>query len=138
MQITPLGINSNTELMGNNTYESARTAAESAKFADVLKDLQNKAAVKPEDTEVAKRDKDLRKACEGFEAMFLSMMYRQMRATVPKNELFGESNALKIFQDMRDDELMKNVAAGGGIGIADMMYKQLKPQVEKQSQNVIK
>ena len=37
MQITPLGINSNTELTGNNTYESARTAAESAKFADVLK-----------------------------------------------------------------------------------------------------
>lgn len=138
MQITPLGINSNTELTGNNTYESARTAAESAKFADVLKDLQNKAAVKPEDVEAIKRDKDLRKACEGFEAMFLSMMYRQMRATVPKNELFGESNALKIFQDMRDDELMKNVAAGGGIGIADMMYKQLKPQVEKQSQNVIK
>ena len=132
MQITPLGINSNTELTGNNTYESARTAAESAKFADVLKDLQNKAAVKPEDAEAIKRDKDLRKACEGFEAMFLSMMYR------PKNELFGESNALKIFQDMRDDELMKNVAAGGGIGIADMMYKQLKPQVEKQSQNVIK
>ena len=70
MQITPLGINSNTELTGNNTYESARTAAESAKFADVLKDLQNKAAVKPEDAEAIKRDKDLRKACEGFEAMF--------------------------------------------------------------------
>ena len=87
-----------------------------------------------------KRDKELRKACEGFEAMFLSMMYRQMRATVPENTLFGESHALKIFQDMRDDELMKNVAAGGGIGIADMMYKQLKPQVESRNaaQNVIK
>ena len=87
-----------------------------------------------------KRDKDLKKACEGFEAMFLNMMYRQMRATVPEDTLFGESNALKIFQDMRDDELMKNVAAGGGIGIADMMYKQLKPQVESRNaaQNVIK
>ena len=138
MQITPLGSGTNMWIKGNTTYDSAQTAAESAKFADMLKDLQNKATVKAEDAEAAKRDKDLRKACEGFEAMFLSMMYRQMRATVPKNELFGESNALKIFQDMRDDELMKNVAAGGGIGIADMMYKQLKPQVEKQSQNMLK
>lgn len=138
MQIAPLGMTSGLEQAGNNTYDSARTAAESAKFADVLKDLQNKATVKAEDAAAAKRDKDLRKACEGFEAMFLSMMYKQMRATVPENTLFGESNALKIFQDMRDDELMKNVAAGGGIGIADMMYKQLQPQVEKQSKNVIK
>jgi len=133
----------------NNSYESSRAAAESAKFAQVLNDLKGKAesALKPEEAEALKeakaaqkRDKDLRKACEGFEAMFLNMMYRQMRATVPKDTLFGESNALKIFEDMRDDELMKNVAAGGGIGIADMMYKQLKPQVESRNaaQNVIK
>ncbi len=140
MQIAPLGSGINMGIKGNTTYDSAQTAAESAKFADMLKDLQSKATAKAEDAEAAKRDKDLRKACEGFEAMFLSMMYRQMRATVPENELFGESNALKIFQDMRDDELMKNVAAGGGIGIADMMYKQLKPQVESRNaaQNVIK
>ena len=87
---------------------------------------------------MAKRDKELKKACEGFEAMFLNMMYRQMRATVPENSLFGESQGEKIFRDMRDDEMMKQVAAGGGIGIADMMYKQLKPQVVKQSQNVVK
>lgn len=138
MQIAPLGSGINMGIKGNTTYDSAQTAAESAKFADMLKDLQSKA--KAEDAEAVKRDKDLRKACEGFEAMFLSMMYRQMRATVPENTLFGESNALKIFQDMRDDELMKNVAAGGGIGIADMMYKQLKPQVESRNaaQNVIK
>jgi len=133
----------------NSNYESSRAAAESAKFAQVLNELKGKAesALKPEEAEALKeakaaqkRDKDLRKACEGFEAMFLNMMYRQMRATVPKDTLFGESNAMNIFEDMRDDELMKNVAAGGGIGIADMMYKQLKPQVESRNaaQNVIK
>ena len=70
--------------------------------------------------------KKLREACEGFEAMFLSMMYKQMRATVPESELFGKkSNALEIFEDMRDTELMNAAAKSGGIGIADMMYKQL-------------
>lgn len=131
----------------NNNYDSAQAAAESAKFADVLKGLQDKAetSVKSakaantlDDAAMAKRDKELKEACEGFEAMFLNMMYRQMRATVPEDPLFGESHGQKIFQDMRDDELMKKVAAGGGIGIADMMYKQLKPQVVKPAQNVIK
>ena len=70
--------------------------------------------------------KKLREACQGFEAMFLSMMYKQMRATVPESELFGKkSNAIEIFEDMRDTELMNSVAKSGGIGIADMMYKQL-------------
>lgn len=148
MQIPPL-YTSALGTGGNSNYASSQTAAESAKFSQILNELKNKTegALKPKEAEALKaakaaekRDKDLKKACEGFEAMFLNMMYRQMRATVPEDTLFGESNALKIFQDMRDDELMKNVAAGGGIGIADMMYKQLKPQVESRNaaQNVIK
>ena len=148
MQIPPL-YTSALGAGGNSNYASSQTAAESAKFSQILNELKNKTegALNPKEAETLKaakaaekRDKDLKKACEGFEAMFLNMMYRQMRATVPEDTLFGESNALKIFQDMRDDELMKNVAAGGGIGIADMMYKQLKPQVESRNaaQNVIK
>ncbi len=148
MQIPPL-YTSALGTGGNSNYASSQTAAESAKFSQILNELKNKTegALNPKEAEALKaaktaekRDKDLKKACEGFEAMFLNMMYRQMRATVPEDTLFGESNALKIFQDMRDDELMKNVAAGGGIGIADMMYKQLKPQVESRNaaQNVIK
>ena len=148
MQIPPL-YTSALGAGGNSNYASSQTAAESAKFSQILNELKNKTegALNPQEAEALKaakaaekRDKDLKRACEGFEAMFLNMMYRQMRATVPEDTLFGESNALKIFQDMRDDELMKNVAAGGGIGIADMMYKQLKPQVESRNaaQNVIK
>lgn len=148
MQIAPLSAPGLTG-SSNTNYDSARSAAESAKFSQMLNELKGKAdaalnakdaAAVQEAKAAEKRDKELKKACEGFEAMFLNMMYRQMRATVPENTLFGESNALKIFQDMRDDELMKKVAAGGGIGIADMMYKQLKPQVESRNaaQNVIK
>ncbi|MCR5756719.1 MAG: rod-binding protein [Selenomonas sp.] len=148
MQIAPLAV-SGLDKQSNTSYDSAQTAAESAKFSQILDELKGRvdkassaeeAKAVQEAKAAEKRDQELKKACEGFEAMFLNMMYRQMRATVPENTLFGESHALKIFQDMRDDELMKNVAAGGGIGIADMMYKQLKPQVESRNaaQNVIK
>ncbi len=75
------------------------------------------------------QDKQLKEACKGFESMFLSLMYKEMRNTVPKDPLFGESNAMSIFKDFQDTEMMKNVAASGGIGLADMLYKQLSPQV---------
>ena len=120
----------------NNNYNSAAQAASSANFSKVLNEMQqkiNKAGkVNAQDEKAAKQDKELKEACKGFEAMFLSMMYKEMRATVPENTLFGKSNAEKIFEDMRDNEMMKNVADSGGIGLADMMYRQLSPQLKAQ------
>lgn len=114
---------------GQTSYNAARVSAEEKSFQATLDELQQKATeqtsphkISPEDLEAKK----LREACEGFEAMFLSMMYKQMRATVPENDLFGKkSNAIEIFEDMRDTELMNVAAKSGGIGIADMMYQQL-------------
>ena len=117
----------------NNSFDSATTAAEAASFESVLKDLQRKARTNANHVvnEAAKsqQDKELKEACKGFEAMFLNMMYKEMRATVPEDSLFGESNAQKIFRDMHDEKLMENVADGGGVVLADLLYRQLSPQV---------
>ena len=122
---------------GQTSYNAARVSAEEKSFQATLDELQQKATAQPvaaatEQTSLHKispedlEAKKLREACEGFEAMFLSMMYKQMRATVPENDLFGKkSNAIEIFEDMRDTELMNVAAKSGGIGIADMMYQQL-------------
>ena len=50
----------------------------------------------------AAEDKKLKEACKGFEAMFMNMMYKEMRKSVPKNELFGNSNADEIMQDIKE------------------------------------
>lgn len=142
MQIAPLTAAAGNGLTPNTTYDSAQTAAASASFAQMLKDAEHKAASASQaqhvvnEAAVSKRDKELKDACKGFEAMFLSMMYKEMRATVPENTLFGESNGQKIFMDMRDSELMKNVAESGGLGLADLMYRQLSPQIKAQEQAV--
>ena len=130
MQITPI---SSGTIQQNSTYDSANTAAQHAKFSEMLRSAQNKvdAAVSAEDADAEKQRKALREACQGFEALFLDLMYREMRKTVPKDELFGESNAMDIYRDMHDSEVMKHVASGGGIGLADMLYKQLSPQIEQ-------
>ena len=75
--------------------------------------------------EVAKRDKEIKDASVQLEAIMLKLMYDEMWKTVPKNKLFGDGNAMEIYRDMYNEELTKKMAEGGGIGLADFIYKQL-------------
>ncbi len=70
----------------------------------------------------------LKSACKAFESYYLHMMLKSMRATVPDSGLVPKSQAEQIFQDMLDEETAKNASDAGGIGLADMLYKQLSRQ----------
>ncbi len=82
---------------------------------------------------IAKRKEEakLKTACKDMEAVFLNMMLTQMRATVPKGNLIGESSGEKIIQSLLDTELTKNMSQAGGIGLADMLYRQLSKSTVK-------
>ncbi len=72
----------------------------------------------------AEKAKKLRDTCESFESIFIQKMWQQMRATLPQeNPLVGREE--KFWQSMYDQEFSKEMAKGGGIGLADMMYEQL-------------
>ncbi|MBQ7515534.1 MAG: rod-binding protein [Schwartzia sp.] len=128
---------------GTTTYESAQERARAARFDEILNQLREKAAAAgstgptTDSKEAQATDKKLREACEGFEAMLLNIMYKEMRNTVPKDTLFGEDNGKKIWQSMLDTELMQAAAKSGGIGLADMLYQQLAPQVLAQQQGQV-
>lgn len=82
--------------------------------------------------DAAKEDAKLKAACTEMEAVFLNLLMTQMRRTVPKSKLMGEgSNPEEIMRSMLDGETTKNMAKAGGIGLADMMYRQLSPNVKK-------
>ena len=70
-------------------------------------------------------DDKLIKACDDFEALFVKYMMQQMRETIPKNGLFGQSQAEKIYTGMLDDEVAKSVSRGRGLGLAKAMYEQM-------------
>ena len=72
----------------------------------------------------------LKEVCNEFEGIFLQMMYKQMKRTVPESELLPESTGREIFQDMLDDELIKN-AAKRGTGLSEDMYRQLSMNMDK-------
>lgn len=137
MQVMATGI----PIHGNASYAATAQKAEGESFAQELRQAQNRLHVATQNLQAtnanpatsaeveaqrAAEDKKLRDACKGFEAMFLNIMYSKMRDTVPKDELFGHSNADDILQSMRDTEMMNQAANAGGIGLGDMLYQQLK------------
>ncbi|MDI6600994.1 MAG: rod-binding protein [Thermoanaerobacteraceae bacterium] len=70
-----------------------------------------------------KDDELLKKACQDFESILVSMVLKNMRATVPKDSLYGNSIGIDIFTSMLDDEYAKEISQSGGFGLADMLYK---------------
>lgn len=81
-----------------------------------------------------KADKDavLRQACEDFEAVFMQLVFKEMRKTVQKGELTDGGFGQEVFEGMMDEEISKTAAKQNG-SIADLLYKQLRLQLDDQS-----
>ena len=77
-----------------------------------------------------KQEKDLEKACQGFEALMLNTLMQRMRATLPGDSLFPESNASDIFQSLHDQYLTDNLSQGRRVtGFKEFLYQQLQDSV---------
>jgi peptidoglycan hydrolase FlgJ len=59
-----------------------------------------------------------------FESLFVQMMLKSMRDTLPDDGLFS-SNDQRMYQDMMDKQMSLNVSNGKGIGLADVIERQL-------------
>lgn len=65
---------------------------------------------------------DLARTAREFESVFLDILMRSMRETVPDSDLMGSGGATKIYRQMHDSEMARAVAGtGGGLGIARLL-----------------
>jgi Rod binding domain-containing protein len=69
----------------------------------------------------------LRAACSEFEALFINFLLKEMRATVGKSGLMDGGQAEEVYTGMMDTEMARDLAAKGGFGLADILYRQLDP-----------
>ena len=76
---------------------------------------------------VAEGDEALRAVAQEFEALFVKQMFGSMRSSLnPENDMLHGGLSQNIFEDMLYDEYSKVMARTGSIGIADLIYSQLK------------
>lgn len=70
-------------------------------------------------------DQKLRDVSKLYEKQFLREMMKQMRATVTEGGFMPANHAEKIFREQLDQEYVEKWGDQGGIGLSDMVYKQL-------------
>lgn len=101
-------------MMTQFVTEANQSQAEQDEFQNIL------------ETAIAEKDDEgLKEACREFEGYFVKQMYSVMKSTLQETTLTEKSHGREIFEDMLDDEYAKEISTGRGIGIADMLYRQL-------------
>ena len=69
-------------------------------------------------------DKALKGAAQQFEQVFLNMMLKSMREATPQEGMF-DNDQTKMFTGMLDQQLSQSMSTGRGVGLADIMVRQL-------------
>jgi flagellar protein FlgJ len=67
----------------------------------------------------------LRQVAKQFESLFARMMIKSMRDAIGKDPIFGSDQA-QTYQGMFDDQLSLQLTQGKGLGLADMLTRQLQ------------
>lgn len=82
---------------------------------------------KPESIAGKKEDPEaLRRSCQKFEAIFIQQLFKGMRATVPEGGLQENDNSIQIYHDLMDQQVAEEMARHQGLGIAEVLFRQLQ------------
>lgn len=113
---------------GNNIvdYSSIKGKAQEAKQGEFESELEK--ALQEKD------DQKLKQTCSDLESVFVNMMFSQMRNTVQKSDLFSGGYAEDMYQDMLYEKYAEEASKNNGIGIGEMLYKQLSKSMKKESE----
>ena len=67
----------------------------------------------------------LKEACAEFESLFINQLMKQMRKTVVKSELIDGGKGERVFTEMMDEEISKQMALRQGLGLKEALIEQL-------------
>ena len=113
------GINNNMDL----NIKASKSKAEQNGFAEILQQVQGE-----------KDEKKLMEACRNLESVFVNMMFKQMQSTVEKTGLTDGGFGEEIYNDMLIEKYAEEASKGSGLGLAQVMYKQLSKNYIKKGE----
>jgi len=104
----------------------SKLLASAAWDSQSLNELKTKAGQDPQ--------ANLRPVARQVEGMFVQMMLKSMRETLPKDGLFS-SDQTRLYTSMYDQQIAQQMTAGKGLGLAEEMVKQLSAQQQEPAEN---
>ena len=80
---------------------------------------------------IEKKQKELKKACQDFESIFLYYLLKSMRRTIPKEEEGALNFGLgsDLFTEIMDEQLALKVSQTQSLGISKVLYRSLADKV---------
>jgi flagellar protein FlgJ len=69
--------------------------------------------------------RSLKEAAQQFESVFVAKLFETMRRTIPSSKVMGDDSSMKMYQQMLDNEFANKISQAGGLGIGEMLYRQL-------------
>jgi flagellar protein FlgJ len=81
-----------------------------------------------------KDDEKIRDVAMQFESIFIHQMIKEMRKSVHKSDL-SSSFSGDMYESMMDEELAKEMSKQKGIGLGDVIYRQLSKIAEPDTQS---
>ncbi|HIJ78604.1 MAG: rod-binding protein [Desulfobulbaceae bacterium] len=79
------------------------------------------------------KERKLREACAGFEAIMINQMLSLARRSAPEGGLIEGGYGEEMFKSMQDDQLAQKMAAGNAMGFGEMLYRQLSQTLNTSS-----
>lgn len=70
--------------------------------------------------------RQLKKACEQFEAIFAKELLGEMRKSTHQINLGGDQTGSEIYKDMMDQAIADAMAHQGALGIGKILYRQFE------------
>jgi peptidoglycan hydrolase FlgJ len=67
----------------------------------------------------------LKKACEEFEAILTTYLFKSMRQTVTRAESEGRDQTQEIYEGMMDETVANQLSHQSGLGLSKLLYQQL-------------
>ncbi|PUE43288.1 rod-binding protein [Limnohabitans sp. Hippo3] len=81
--------------------------------------------------------KAIRQTSEQFEAYFIQQMMKTMRESIEKSDLVDSGN-MDMYQDLMDKEVSLQMVKRGGMGLADMMERQMNQAQTLSTQDALR
>lgn len=77
----------------------------------------------------------LKKACDGFEALFLTKMFDTMQESVMDGGLVKKNQGEEIFTQMLHSQVAQDFTKTDGLGLSDMLYDSMSKFLEAEKQS---
>ncbi|HKZ16781.1 MAG TPA: rod-binding protein [Geobacteraceae bacterium] len=92
----------------------------------------NEKAALPEKDKIAAK-----KVAREFETLFVGMMLKSMRETVGKDSLTNGGHGEDVYRSLLDQEYARAISENHGLGLADIMEKELLKSVPKRAESSV-